>query len=112
VTPDEVQALVGAAIARALEPLTARIATLESARTEARPLLTVREACARFGFSRATLNRWVADPRCGLDGRPEPIVVRPNGPGGKVLVHAVRMQAWLDAGGARARPRLLRGRPA
>ena len=65
--------------------------------------IRVAQACDRFGFARSTFDRWLADSRVGLDAGPEPVVIRPNGPGGKVLVHVARMQAWLDARGGPAR---------
>lgn len=82
------------------------------ARAQSRPL-SVDEACSEpsrghrgvFPFSRATLYRWLSDPTEGLEDGPEPVVTRPNGPGGKVLIHAERMQRWLDARNGRRRRR-------
>lgn len=56
-------------------------------------------ACKLWGFSRPVFDRWLADPREGLEDSPKPVVFRPNGPGGKVMVHVARMQDWLDARG-------------
>lgn len=73
---------------------------LEVAARAARPrCVSVERACEDYGFSRATFDRWLADPRCGLDAGPAPVVLRPNGPGGKVVVHVERLEAWLDARG-------------
>ncbi len=89
---DHVLAKVTAQIAAATQPV----------------CVTPDEACRLFPFSRATFDRWLADPREGLEESPEPVVLRPNGPGGKVMVHVARMQRWLDARSARPRVRIRR----
>lgn len=99
-TPEELDAHVRAAVERAVAPLLERLVRLEADALAVS--VQPEEACRRFGFSRATFDRWDADPRTGLRYGPEPVVTRPNGPGGKVLVHVARMQAWLDRRGARA----------
>lgn len=63
-------------------------------------------ACETFGFSRSTFDRWLADPAEGLERGPEPVVLRPNGPTGKVMVHVERMQRWLDARGRKPKLRM------
>lgn len=98
---------IGRLIAGALEELRAELrAELERrvaevrdevlARVEARSArrcLSVAEACEAYSFSRATWDRWLADPTTGL----EAVVLRPNGPGGRVLVPVEAFEAWLRA---------------
>lgn len=69
----------------------------------AKELLEVSEACERYSFSRSTWARWLADPATGLEPDPRRgvagVVIRPNGPGGKLLIRRAALEAWLDARG-------------
>lgn len=59
--------------------------------TSAAQFLTINEVCARYGISRATFYRMLADPRSGLRA----IVVRIPPPRGRVRVPAADFEGWL-----------------
>lgn len=106
-TADELEAL-NAKVDGLQETLGARIDAVEAKVEQVLALVDSRavcvppdKACEMFAFSRSTFDRWLADPAEGLELGPEPVVIRPNGPTGKVLVHLARMQRWLDARGKR-----------
>lgn len=78
-----------------LEDVSARVEDL-AAIVRAGPgprALSIDDACTSWGFSRATFARWLADSESGL----ESVVIRPNGPGGRVLVPVEAFEAWLRA---------------
>ena len=91
-----------AEIERQLAPLRAALEDLRRP-AAAKELLEVGEACERYSFSRSTWARWLADPATGLEPDPRRgvpgVVIRPNGPGGKVLVRRAELEAWLAARG-------------
>ncbi len=83
------EALVAEVVAlRAELAEVARVVRLSSARC-----LSIADACEAFSVSRSTFDRWLSDPASGL----EAVVLRPNGPGGRVLVPVEGFEAWLRA---------------
>lgn len=53
--------------------------------------LTIKQVCERYGISRATFYRMLADPQSGLRG----VVVRIPPPRGRIRVPVVAFEAWL-----------------
>lgn len=92
-----------------LDELDRRIAPLRDEMRELRALattdapasLSVKRTLARHDVSISTWNRWLADLESGLDD----LVIRPNGPGGKILVPVAEFDAWLRARRERAEER-------
>ena len=60
-------------------------------RPEPDTYLTVNEACARFGFSRRSFYRWLADPETGLS---EVVVRIPPGTG-RIRVPLLALERWI-----------------
>lgn len=90
-----------AEVERQVAPLRAAVEELRRPAAE-RDCLEVSEACRRYSFSRSTWARWLADPTSGLEPDPRHgpgVVIRPNGPGGKVLIRRAPFEAWLAARG-------------
>ena len=57
--------------------------------------LTVNEACARFGFSRRSFYRWLADPETGLCE----VVVRIPPRTGRIRVPLLALERWFRSVG-------------
>lgn len=53
--------------------------------------LTVNEVCERYGFSRSTFYRMLADPQSGLRS----VVLRIPPPWGRIRVPEDEFEAWL-----------------
>tara|TARA_B100000965_G_C19361680_1_gene656279 strand:- start:253 stop:450 length:198 start_codon:yes stop_codon:yes gene_type:complete len=53
--------------------------------------LTINQVCKRYGISRSTFYRMLADPQSGLRG----VVVRIPPPTGRVRVPVAAFEAWL-----------------
>jgi len=53
--------------------------------------LTINQVCERYGISRSTFYRMLADPRSGLRG----VVVRIPPPLGRIRVPVKAFEAWL-----------------
>ena len=76
-----------------LQALEARLSELESRPGEGSArCVSVREACERWGFSRSTWDRWLADRESGL----REVVVQA---GRRVLVPVVEFEGWLRSRG-------------
>lgn len=71
-----------------LQALEARLSELEARPGEAARCVSVREACERWGFSRSTWDRWLADRESGL----REVVVQA---GRRVLVPVAEFEGWL-----------------
>lgn len=94
---------------RRLEPLREELRELRTRAHAERPAsLTVKATLERHSLSISTWGRWLADPTSGLgegpDGEPG-VVIRPNGPGGRILVPVDAFDAWLRARRDRAEQR-------
>jgi hypothetical protein len=82
---------VTAEIDKRFAVLKTEIISMVEAQADRPRCLTIAEACKEFGFSRSTWDRWAADTTSGLDE----VIVRPNGPGGRVLVPVETFERWL-----------------
>jgi hypothetical protein len=100
-----------AEVDRRFTALRDEIVSMIEARATKPRCMSIEETCKEFGFSRTTWDRWLADPITKL----EDVILRPNGPGGRVLVPVETFEKWLRERGRKGqvageRPRRQDGR--